>query len=1181
MVIVNDKNIIVYNLDTIESIMVRIASELKTLPKYLYFPNGPLELYNNSNNNIAEDLLYEIKSIKTTDYKELLDKIENKLQYLDLDMYKDVFVPFIVFNKELAILAGFDDAVLLAIQEEVNSNNYFDTKINIKKIWDERKEIKNIFEKLIQENVKLNEYNVRTNKTLDETKGITYTDFEIENVQLKIFLNMDNLSIIEIFNLIQLNIRIPFASFNGFYKILKDYIPSKEWEISDENFIILKVCELSKIPTVTKYDNFTNVIIGKENNFIVLTFELKIGKDNLSRDLFITELLSLFPNTDIQTNKIEEKNVKGTFYFPKTEINNYILSDLIMNDNLFSSMMTIDEHDKATKSKNSVYIHFKNNNIGRIAANITEKVSERGDPLLKGKDVIDQFEYGSTYIRVKISYSANAKAVLLFQDLFSKLLSIYNSKYIDLVKIYAKFIPNFGVKEQKVIKKLPEPRLKDIAPEVFPPGYSKKCNAQPTIISDEEVEQAESDGKQVMTYPLSSEEGILPRNYVCNHEKYPYPGLRSNPLSNQELVPYLPCCFKRDHSNIEGNIYGHYFRGEELKDKIDKSQQNFIITNKFTPFNWYGYLPENLTKLFEILDPRDNYIFIRKGVSDTKNSFLECVMEAMWKETGILKQSEKNRTKILQKERVKLANFVSAALCKQEMYDFTTTEIINMINNNNIYFNPQYFTNLLETYFNCNIFVFNRKNMTINAQLRLPRFLKAYYKHRNNGNCIFIYEHMGSPSDHATEPRCELIIRWKSTDPDLSEYNFNPNTNVSKGIKSIFDKLRMSYSLSSEIEETYFPIDNPNITITAQGIDSYGKTRLLKINYKNSDITLLTSPMQPLNFIETEIWKVIKVNEQILLELQKELNITFESQNVVEDYAKTYNGRLGNVKISIPIEDTIPSSTLSLETGINYVEDTFSELENYNKYKKLSRYILSYTFWLYSKYLNEENKSISLDTIKSFVDKFITIIPDFEYKHVSKFYSMDSGVMYNSKLVLKSEETLKRIIYSLKLFTRQRINLLNYYKNNSIENYYLDLTDFDQYQFQVILEGENAVEKWVDEQELNYTLYDSVQIDKLLKPYFFKNNLVNNKIYLAQNTSNIQNAIKIARTWNDDGYNIGAEPELDDEDDIEEDFLLYTYKNSKDITPYKFGDINLTDNNIIILGYKVETESNYTVLLNL
>jgi len=62
MVIVNDKNIIVYNLDTIESIMVRIASELKTLPKYLYFPNGPLELYNS--NNIAEDLLYEIKTIK-------------------------------------------------------------------------------------------------------------------------------------------------------------------------------------------------------------------------------------------------------------------------------------------------------------------------------------------------------------------------------------------------------------------------------------------------------------------------------------------------------------------------------------------------------------------------------------------------------------------------------------------------------------------------------------------------------------------------------------------------------------------------------------------------------------------------------------------------------------------------------------------------------------------------------------------------------------------------------------------------------------------------------------------------------------------------------------------------------------------------------------------------------------
>ena len=94
--------------------------------------------------------------------------------------------------------------------------------------------------------------------------------------------------------------------------------------------------------------------------------------------------------------------------------------------------------------------------------------------------------------------------------------------------------------------------------------------------------------------------------------------------------------------------------------------------------------------------------------------------------------------------------------------------------------------------------------MTINAQLKLPRFLKAYYKTKNRSRCIFIYQHTGSQSDHATEPRCELIIRWKETEPDISEYSFNHLNNVSKIVKDIFEKLRLSYALTTEIKETIF-----------------------------------------------------------------------------------------------------------------------------------------------------------------------------------------------------------------------------------------------------------------------------------------------------------------------------------------------------------------------------------------
>ena len=1192
MVKVNDKSIKVYNLDTINTLLIRVSTELQTLPKYLYFNDGVIDIqqfYKDINISVL-DILNEIKTNDNVEFTPLFTKLEDKIIQLGLDLYSDIFVPFVVFNKVLIDMdeQGMLATMLLLLQEDLKTHNYFEkNEINLEKIWEDRITIRENIRKAISANKRENEKNIKQNALLEETQAVPYTKFELESTKFKLFVSLPNISIVEVFNLIQLNLRTPFASFNGFFKILKDYVPSKDWDISLENDIVVKICQLINVSENVKSDTYTDVIISmdEENKFIIFETELEVGKQNISQELFIESIMSIFPGaSDMEIDKIEESTAKGVFYFPKSSVNNYILSDLIMNDILFSSMLAIDEHDKATKSKNSLYIHFLNNTIGKISANITEKISERGDPVLRGKDIKELFKYGSNYIRVKISYSTNQESVLLFQELFGKLLQIYNTKFTSIFDIYQNFIPNFDVKKPKEIKEIPELRLKDIEPDLFLPGYSKLCNAQPTIISDDEVEQAKLEGKKVMRYPQVVEEGIMPHNYICNYDKAPYPGLRNNPLANKDIIPYLPCCFKRDHSEVEGNIYAHYYKGEELKKgKEQKQQQNFIITNKFTPYNWYGYLPENISKMFDMIDTRENYKFIRKGVSNSKSSFLECVMEGVWKETNILNVPEKRRAKILEQKRKLLATDISAALCKQEMYDFNTEEIINMIKNPDVYLDPQYFTNLLEKHFNCNIFVFNRKNMTINAQLKLPRFLKAYYKTKNRSRCIFIYQHMGSQSDHATEPRCELIIRWKETEPDISEYSFNHLNNVSKIVKDIFEKLRLSYALTTEIKETIFPIDNSNIEIISQGIDSYGKTRLLNIKYMGKSITLLTSPIQPLSYPEINPWEITRIDEKIVSNLAKELGITLESQDIIDDYAKTINGTLGNVKISIPIIDSVPTMINNEQSkiGVNYPENNTSELENYNKYKKLSRYILAYLFWLYSKYLHNENKVVSLDTIVSFIDKFIVTIPSFEYGHVGKFFNMKSGVMKNNKLVVKSEETLKRLVYSLKLFTRQRNKLLNYYKNVSIEEYYVDLTDFDQFQFQVIVQGEDAVENWINEQKLNYKLHDTVEINMLLKPYFFKNKLIKDKIYLAQNTLSIQKAIKIANVWNEEGYNIGGDPKIDETDeDIEQPFLLFSYKNSKDIIGYAING-NPKNEDPILVGYKIGDDSFYTVLLNL
>ena len=103
------------------------------------------------------------------------------------------------------------------------------------------------------------------------------------------------------------------------------------------------------------------------------------------------------------------------------KLNKEGLLDMIMNNNLFSNLLVVNE-SKIGK-KNSVHIYFENSKIGKITANITPYRIEKNDILrFKFKD----FPLKSFYIRVKITKCDNIKKVTNFQKLFSKLFIIYN-----------------------------------------------------------------------------------------------------------------------------------------------------------------------------------------------------------------------------------------------------------------------------------------------------------------------------------------------------------------------------------------------------------------------------------------------------------------------------------------------------------------------------------------------------------------------------------------------------------------------------------------------------------------------------------------------------------------------------------------------------------------------------------
>ena len=125
----------------------------------------------------------------------------------------------------------------------------------------------------------------------------------------------------------------------------------------------------------------------------------------------------------------------------------------------------------------------------------------------------------------------------------------------------------------------------------------------------------------------------------------------------------------------------------------------------------------------------------------------------------------------------------------------------------------------------------------------------------------------------------------------------------------------------------------------------------------------------------------------------------------------------------------------------------------------------------------------------------------------------------------------------------------------------------------MILEGDLSVEKWINERRLRYNLHTSVFV-KTMFPYFFRNENIDGYVYLAQNTDSIGKAITIANTWNADGYNAGKHAVASKM----EPMTLYAFTNRNDIVRYDFMGGN---DDVTILGYKVEGVARYTTLMSL
>mgnify|MGYP001565947806 CR=1 FL=1 len=1110
----------IYDIDTTDTIQRRVTAQQNSSLKYMYFipfslnnPSNPLLLQSSQSSSITiefTNILHLIQSqtdiVINKDVLKVITSLIESDPLIKLTL-EDIIKTWVSFLDITHISKTIPKAMLTTIIEDEIQKILNHDKFNFELFM--RHEADTYKRAIIQDTDSNRRISQRETKVATEFSSIIpvkTTDYEIDNISYVLFLNIpNNTSLAEIFNMIVLNEHIPYCVYNNYHKILKTFIPPTTWnDLSSDDFISLMVSQ--RKGDIAKEADYTQVIIGYQDDAIGALLKYTTSVYNISQAELSARFLSCLPNINT-TSQIESKII-ATTNIPNNDIDFDILADLIMNNQLFSHFLVTNESAKATKVQH--FIYFKH----PIYTDITASVARR----IYTKPTSNIFTQNTPYIKIK-ARGQNMAAITTFREVIAKLFNVYITEKPSIISFYKQYIPDFGSQLPIDITEEKEHRLKDIEPELFTGDISRTCKVLPRIVSEEEALQ-KGEGKY-MQFPKTPEEGTQ-HYYICDDDKL-VPSLKDNKLSKK--YKYLPCCHESHHP-----IYLEYYKGIAHK-KSTLAQSHIIKTKKFAGHNKVAVLPDNLTYLLSLFDGYTNINFGRKGVHDTKSSFLECIWMALkigpYANSDNITQEDMEKALLTERQTVLASLIKTTGVSGQETYNMTQEDILNKLTNPAINLEPSLFIRLLEAQYNCKIFVFTRTEE--DAMIMIPRYSQAYLAWELNPNTrtVLIFKHNGAESDYAQFDRCELIMHWSEKHTMHNVLSFNSSQSLIEYIHNIFIMSMNNYTKAGRILPFKHPSDLFLSIIQSQSLDTFGKCRLITVQYENELINLYTSFMPPLKIPVQKSIQHHLPSLKTVLKLLAHLKLVPISQTVINNKTREISYFLGNVSITIPIKETSkipeaipvrPNNSLINSLIIPFIGEN-SIITNYNKNKKIARYLTEYTLWFFSLSLEEE---LTDDAIHNFYTQKITIDPSQQYITTPKSFTLNCDFFRDNRLVLRDQETTQRLLYILKLACANTPDkIINYKYNTEVKNFFIDITDFTDHSHQILLYGTDSLTKWYDEMTLKRTLH--FECNKNNEPYFFD---YDSQIYLAQPSLSFNDAKNTGIFWDLFKYNPINEPEL-------------------------------------------------------
>ena len=431
MVSINKKNIDIFDYDTNKSFIERLSSEFQILPEWI-------------------GIEIDLEKIKKEITIPFLDNDLKKYRYdnesfLDFirelkDRYKKVGITNLL--KLFFYYVEVDEFDLISIRELIKKVGLFD-KIEDKEIErkiesfiQEKPELKKEIDKKIKVYSRNSSELTMIYKNLDKIKPKDEPiniNKESSKFRLTTTIKNNYYSMDSIFSNLICFQTSPFMSYltdsnESIYKIYQDFEHSidSSWEIALKDTIILKV------DTTFDGENYIDCDIYFDNGELIINLNMNY---NLIPSSMIPEIIErvsrCFKNIkDFNIVNDVEVSITETVDFENQSFNTQVLSDLIMNNKMFSLFLAVDESIQASKSTSGLYTHFflKNGNV------ICSISSKEGD---------------IPYVRLLIKKVKNQEDANYIITFFSKLLTVYQSEKNNIISFYKNFIPNFGEEKEE------------------------------------------------------------------------------------------------------------------------------------------------------------------------------------------------------------------------------------------------------------------------------------------------------------------------------------------------------------------------------------------------------------------------------------------------------------------------------------------------------------------------------------------------------------------------------------------------------------------------------------------------------------------------------------------------------------------------------------------------------------